>query len=52
MSSDAAIKYDPGSIVGRTVSAPYPTVTYTLATFLNGSAYLSSARQIAFKPKA
>jgi hypothetical protein len=46
-----SIKYDPGTIVGRSVSPPYPTVTYTFGTFLSGSPYLSSTRTVTFKQK-
>jgi uncharacterized repeat protein (TIGR01451 family) len=46
-----SIKYDPGSIVGTTVAAPYPAVPYTFGTYLNTSLYQSSNQVVTMKAK-
>jgi hypothetical protein len=36
------IKYYPGSLVGQTVSKPYPAVPYTFQTYLDSAAIIPS----------
>jgi uncharacterized repeat protein (TIGR01451 family)/CSLREA domain-containing protein len=46
-----SVKYDPGSLTARSVSTPYPTVPYTLATYLGPNLYLSSTAVVTFRAK-
>jgi hypothetical protein len=45
------IKYSPGSLVGTSVPTPYPTVTYTFTTSLNGTPDGQSTATIQLMPK-
>jgi hypothetical protein len=46
-----SVKYDLGSLVGKAVSSPHPTVKYTFGTYLSAGVYLSSAQAVTVKPK-
>ena len=46
-----SVKYNPNSLTGTVVRKPYPTVSYTFVTSLNGAALIPSWDSIAVKPK-
>jgi hypothetical protein len=46
-----SVKYDPGSLVGTSVSKPYPAATYTYVTYINGAAIIPSWDSVNVKPK-
>jgi hypothetical protein len=46
-----SVKYDPTTVVGQTVTTPYPTVPYTFLTAINNITMLASQDSIALKPK-
>ena len=46
-----SVKYNPNSLTGTAVRKPYPTVSYTFVTSLNGAALIPSWDSIAVKPK-
>jgi uncharacterized repeat protein (TIGR01451 family) len=45
------IKYNPGDLVGQSVSTPFPTATYSFITALNANTILQSADTIKVNPK-
>jgi hypothetical protein len=45
------IKYDPGTIVGQSVSTPFPTNTYSYSAKINGNLLGGSQQSIMVQPK-
>jgi hypothetical protein len=45
------IKYNPGSVVGTPVSAPFPSSTYTFSTSVNGTLVASSPDSLVLRRK-
>jgi hypothetical protein len=45
------IKYDPGTLVGQTVTMLYPTIAYTFQTAINNVVIISSQDSLAVNPK-
>ena len=46
-----SIKYDPASLKGTSVSEPYPTVTYTFVSYLDGVEIIPSWDSVTVNPK-
>jgi uncharacterized repeat protein (TIGR01451 family) len=46
-----SVKYDPGMLVGQSVTTPYPTVPYTFLTAINNSVIISSQDSMKVNPK-